>query len=187
MWANYMLEHNINFNTKKTVCMLFTVRKKSVIDHPVICLYNTSLVWDTSFNYLGFNIATGKKHNDNLEIEKRLRKIRIRSNMLATRFSTTSELVKVSVFRTYFSTLYCLGLWIPGTAKMNNSAKVALNNCYRKFFGIRKIVSMSELFVNHGLVTEGVMRRRAVYSLLPRVTDNSNAIIQALYFFIIIY
>ena len=103
MCANYMLEHNINFNAKKTVCMLFTVGKKSVIDYPVLWLYNTSLVWDTSFNYLGFHIATGKKHNDHLEIEKRLREIRVRSNMLATRFSTTSDNVSPKYVRKEFS------------------------------------------------------------------------------------
>jgi len=40
-----------------------------------------------------------------------------------------------------------------GMAKLNSKAKVTLNNCFRKVFGIIEIVSMSHEFVNKSFST----------------------------------
>jgi len=82
-----------------------------LIATPVLCLGAEILCWDTIFNYLGFKIvATGRKHNDHLEMEKRLWELRVRYILLATRFYKASEAVKVLLVRTFFNNIYCLGL-----------------------------------------------------------------------------
>ena len=106
-----------------------------------------------NFNYLGFFIASGKRHNDTEEMEKRLRELRIRANMIALRFHHATIDIKKLIFTTYFSQIYCLGLWVPGTAKLHNKAKVTLNNCLRKVFNITGIVSILQEFVSRGILT----------------------------------
>jgi len=156
----------------------------------MICLSGSPLTWVESFTYLGFSIATGKQHNDTEEIEKRLRELRIRANMVAARFYNASIDVKRLIFKTYFSQIYCLGLWIPGTAKLNSEAKVTLNNCLQKVFGIKGIDSMSQEFVRNGFLTWGELRRKSMHSLLERVASCPNEIIVSLFnsktFYIII-
>jgi len=110
--CNYVLEHNITFNSKNTVCMVldFNYSKNSCLESPAVCLSGALLKWVDSFNYLGICIASGKRHYDTEEIEKRPRELRIRANMIASRFHHATSDMKKLIFTTYFSQIYCMGL-----------------------------------------------------------------------------
>jgi len=78
--------------------------------------------------------------------KKRLRDLRIGANMLHSSFSKANECVKSRLFSTYFNQIYCLRLCIPVTKKLQDKARVTINNCFRKVFGKWGIFSVSREF-----------------------------------------
>jgi len=115
------------------------------------------------------------------EIQRECHHMKVRANILASRFSKTSETVKRQLFMTYFSSIYCCSLWcISETQKIYNLVRVAYNNCFRILFRIRGPHSISHEFVNRRLNTFDCMRRRNCYSLCNRVMQSHNMIISSL-------
>jgi len=104
---DYAEAHNIAFNASITVCMRFCVGKD--YGEPVVTVYSVKIGWVDAFDYLGFKISNASKNCDAAEMERRLRDIRIRANMLHARFSKASEYVQLQLFRTFFNQVYCLG------------------------------------------------------------------------------
>jgi len=127
---NYASEHNISFNEKKTVCMRFEVLSPKVKHFPIICLNSKPLQRVDSYCYLGYDMSSSIKHYDFKEIDKRCHALRVRANMLASRFSKVSDDVKKLLFKTYFSTIYCSSLWIPQTQSCLQKVRVTHNDCF---------------------------------------------------------
>jgi len=78
--------------------LCFNYSKNSCLESSAVYLSGALLKWVDSFNYLGFCIASGKRHNDTDEIEKRLRELRIRANMIASRFHHATSDIKRTNF-----------------------------------------------------------------------------------------
>jgi len=175
---DYAEAHNIAFNASKTVCMRFCVGKD--YSEPVFTVNSVKIGWVDAFDYLGFKISNASKNCDAAEIERRLRDMRVRANMLDARFSKASEYVHLQLFRTFFNQVYCLGLWVVGTKKYEQKAKVTLNNCFRRVFNKWGIFSVSHEFVIRGLQTWGEIRRSASYSLYTRIIQSDNEIVSAI-------
>ena len=72
-------------------------------------------------------------YGDDDEIEKRMCKMRVQANVLGLRFAKASFKVKKKLFSTFFSTIYCIGLWVP-SKRIIRRVKVAHNNCFRAVF-----------------------------------------------------
>jgi len=179
--SDYACKHNILFNGRKTVCMRFESHGKNKIMYkPKIELKSSFLNWVNSYSYLGYQIDNSSKKYDDNEIQRKYYHIKVRANMLASRFSKTCEIVRRQLFLTYFSSIYCCSLWVTETQKVHNLVKVAYNNCFRILFKIRGPHSISNEFVNRRLNTFDRMRRRNCYSLCNRVMQSNNIVISSL-------
>ena len=99
-------------NAKKTVCMKFCPRDSSKIvteNFPVFTLCGQSLEFASEFRYLG-HIINDRLSDDN-DINREIRNLNVRTNMLIRRFGRCSRMVKTRLFRTYCTCLYGSALW----------------------------------------------------------------------------
>jgi len=87
--------------------MRFEVFSSKVKHFPIICLYSKPLQWVDSYCYLRYDMSSSVKHYDFKEIDKRCHALRVRANMLASRFLKVSDDVRKLLFKTYFSIIYC--------------------------------------------------------------------------------
>jgi len=95
-------EINMSFNTSKTLCMVFnpSVSRKIVSrNFPVFTVGNTTLKFVSKFKYLG-NIITVDLQDD-ADIEREIKSLFVRCNILISRFKYCSWQVKVKLFQTY--------------------------------------------------------------------------------------
>ena len=165
---------SINFNTDKSVCMRFTPRHYRNLPFHDVNLNGRSLAFVDSFKYLGHIISSDL--SDALDIEKTKRAIYARGNSLVRRFHSCSEEVKVLLFRTYMTPLYCSHVWAKYTQVNFQSVKTAYNCIFRKFFGIPRTVSARMNFVRLRLPTIEEIIRKNTCSLFTRFSISSNKI-----------
>src|SRR5665811_2012214 len=95
--------------------------------------------------------------------------------MIRTRFSLCSKSVKVQLFNTYFSNIYCCSLWQRQIGK-SHSVRVAHNDALRIIFGIPRYSSASENFVDLNLQNIDHVLKNSVNSLQQRLKGTKNKI-----------
>ena len=100
-------EINMSFNTSKTLCMVFNPSVSR--NFPVFTVGNTTLKFVSKFKYLG-NIITDDLQDD-ADIEREIKSLYVRCNVLISRFKYCSWQVQVKLFQTYCLCLYNPGLW----------------------------------------------------------------------------
>ena len=83
--TRYAIQHDIVYNTKKSVCMLVKSKKFDLRMRPCIKLGTNRLQYVTSYKYLGCLLTDTLCDND--DVSKTLRGIYARANMLIRRFS----------------------------------------------------------------------------------------------------
>jgi len=103
-------QHDLIFNPKKSACQCFGDSSYSNV-RPLIRFRGQILRWNDTVRYLGFDINCNDL--DYEEIDRRQREIYARANLIVSRFSSCSYEVKLYLFRTYFSNIYCSSLWVP--------------------------------------------------------------------------
>ena len=100
----YGLDHDIRFNCKKSAVIIF--RNSSVKDFsfPSFEMNGESITEVPFVKYLGHVISADMK--DDLDIMRQCRQLYAQGNALARRFHMCSDNVKVTLCRSYCSSLY---------------------------------------------------------------------------------
>ena len=83
-----------------------------------------------------------------------LRQMRLlygKSNTLLRTFSHCSWDVKVTLFQSYCTALYCPFLWNDYKKSTFSKIRVAFNNAYRKIFGLLKWSSANAMYATHNI------------------------------------
>ena len=80
-----------------------------------------------------------------------MRLLYAKSSKLLRTFSHCSSEVKVTLFQSYCTALYCLNLWNDYKKSTFNKVRVAFNNAYRKIFGLSKRSNASVMYANHNI------------------------------------
>ena len=114
---------------------------------PAFTVDNKELVFMREFKYLGTVITDTLR--DNCDIEREIRCLFVRCNILIGRFEFCSWHVKLRLFRTYYTCFYNIGLW----REFNVGTLPKFHSCYnvrlKRFFWISQI-QQSE----HSVVTD---------------------------------
>jgi len=129
------VELDIVCNTRKTVCMMFKPKCREKIvncSFPCFTLYGQKIQFVTQFRYLGHILNVNNTDDD--DIQREIRNLFIRTNMLLLRFSKCSPRVKCVLFRTYCLCFYDLALWKQYSATIFNKFTACYNKCIKKFF-----------------------------------------------------
>ncbi len=100
--------------------------------------------------------------------------------MLNNKFRSCNEEVKIKLFTTYCTNLYCAALWCNFKQSLLSRVRVSHNNVFRAFFKLCRRCSVSQEFVLRNIPNFDVIRRKLVYSLLSRVSSSTNVLITAI-------
>jgi len=116
-------KYDIVINTQKTVCMVVNPKcwsKSPCVSFPQFAL-DQKLEFVTNFKYLGHVLMNNVSNS--ADIEREMRNMFTRCNMLISRFKYCSLLVKCVLFRTYCLCLYIITLWKNFTVTCLNRMK----------------------------------------------------------------
>ena len=138
---------------------------------------NGELIKELPFvKYIGHVISADMK--DDLDITRQCRQLYAQGNALARRFHMCSDNVKVTIIRSYCSSLYTSQLWWKYKVNSVRKLYVAYNNAFRMIFMLPRDCSASGMFDVHnvGLVSCPAL----VFSFYIRVKASQNSIVQAI-------
>ncbi|MFZ2537928.1 MAG: reverse transcriptase family protein [Oscillospiraceae bacterium] len=137
---------NMTFNTLKTVCMIFNPKEKCKIicdNFPRFQLAGCNLDFVTKFKYLGHIIDHDMCDDD--DINREIKCLYTRTNILIRRFHRCSVGVKLKLFKSYCLCFYDIALWRNFTAKTLNHFLSCYHKCIKMFFGFHKYYSVTNM------------------------------------------
>lgn len=174
----YALKHGLQYNTKKSECMVFQVKEKRVENFPAVKLNGAPLKTIQQFKYLGHIVTSDLK--DNADIERERRALSVRANMIAHRFARCSRDVKITLFRAFCTSMYTSSLWVSHTLKQYSALRVQYNNAFRVLLGLPRSCSASGMFAESQVDCFYTTIRKRCSSLVRRVRASPNRILKAL-------
>ena len=169
------IDIKMTFNTKKTVCMIFNPsdKRKLVSDNfPAFTLSNCDLLCVSQFKYLG-HIIDNKLHDDS-DINRELKCLFMRTNVLARRFKRCNMQVKVRLFRSFCICFYDIALWCNFSKGAINKLASAYNRCIKTFFGFEKFSSVTNMLMQIGLPSFNTVIHncRVRFEISLKMSDN---------------
>ena len=143
-----------------------------------LCLLD-ALKYVAESKYLGFSFCDSKQ--DDNDILRQMRTVHAKSNTILRTFSHCSTDVKVTLFQSYCTALYCPFLWSDYKKSTFRKIRVAFNNAYRKIFGLPKRSSASAMYAEHNICNFETTIRKSIYGFMQRLENSTNSIICTLY------
>ena len=125
---HFAMENDIKFNSAKTVCMYIRSNKTKDLNMPQFFLNNECIKFQDKEKYLGVIVNNLCKHDD--DILKQSKSVYCRGNMLIQNFRFCDTQVKIQLFKSYCSSLYCCHLWYNYSLKMISKVKTAYKQVY---------------------------------------------------------
>ena len=175
---NYAVSHDIMYNTDKSFCMVCWPNRFLFKFLPIFSLQNDVLQFVSQYKYLG--VLINEHMNDDDEMSQRMRNIYATGNMLIRKFGSCCSTIKILMFKTFLSQVYGCSLWASYKAYTYNKVKVSHNDIFRSLFHVPRYESASTLFASHNVHNLDAVLRSSYYSLMCRVTNSPNVIVQAL-------
>ena len=145
-------EIKMTFNTDKTVCMIFNpYNKRHIIANsfPAFNLAGSDLLVVTQFKYLGHIIDNCLC--DDIDINREMKCLFVRTNLMSRRFKRCSTQVKLRLFRTFCSCFYGIALWSKYSVQCINKFASCYIKCIKTFFGYAKYSSVTSMLLELGL------------------------------------
>ena len=171
--TNYII-----FNPSKSVYIVFTPKKFNLVA-PELIFNSANLKRSFDTKYLGFRLNA--KLCDNDDILKELRLLYIRANVLIRTFNKCSDLVKIKLFKSYCTSLYCSHLWSDYKKSVFSKIRVGYNNVFRKLLKLQPRSSASLMFATNNVLNFEALIRSIVFFFTKRLESSRNSIIQSLY------
>ena len=166
------------YNVKKTVCMAIKSTMHKHIHVPDVILNDKCLSWVEEHKYLGVFISFNM--SDNRDIQRQTRSTYARGNMLINKFRHCSSDVKLQLFKSYCTSLYCCALWSNYSTNVYSKVKVAYNNIFRSLMKVDRFASVSHAFLQMNLDSFSVLVRSNIFSLRKRLLGSDNCIIDCI-------
>ena len=170
-------DNDMCYNVKKTVCMHIVPKSLKNIHAPNMYLNGRVLKWVVEHKYLGIFISNDS--SDARDITRQIRSTYSRGNVLISKFRMCSDEVKVQLFRSFCSNLYCSSLWTCYTKELYNRMRVAYNNIFRVLLRLDRRGSISMSFVLYNIDSFSVLIRKNIFSLRKRIQSSFNTVINA--------
>ena len=173
--SSYAMPHNIVFNRKKSVDVLFPSKGFVLSQSPKIVLGNKVINFRDSVTYLGVKISANL--SDDEDIFRQVRSSYCAANKLKAKFSKCSYVVKNMLFCSYCMPFYACHLWNNFRKSSYNRIKVAYNDAYRILHNLPRFVSARELQVSFGITTFEALQRKYMFSFVSRLLQSENCLI----------
>ena len=122
----------IKWGNSCSVCAVFKPKVYKLY-FPTVFIGSDALKFIKESKYLGFTFDDSK--SDDCDMLRQMRLLYAKSNKLLRTFSHCSTDVKITLFQSYCTALYCPYLWNNYNKSIFRTVHVAFNNAYRKIFG----------------------------------------------------
>ena len=147
-------------------------------DFPKFRLIHGEISFVQTFRYLGHLISDDA--TDNLDIEREIRNIFIRTNSLIRKFHMCSKRVKTSLFKSFCLCFYGIALWKSFNVTCLDRFKAAYHKCIKIFFGRRRRDSMSAILIELRLPSFDTVLYNHRHSLNMSRVNSVNTIVSHL-------
>ncbi len=174
----YGVQHDIVFNTKKSVVMIVRTKEDRKQKFPFFYLGDQVLNVVNKIKYLGHIIRDDL--NDDDDVQHQCCKLYGRAHILACKFYMCTVDVKIALFRVYCTSFYMSHLWCSYSKAKMKKLQVAFNDALRILLKLPRWRSASQLFVSSDVPTLHAVLRNYLYSFMCRLSDSRNTIIIAL-------
>ncbi len=118
--------------------------------------------------YLGHVIRDDLCDDDD-DVQRQCGKLYGQANMLARKFHMCTPDVKISLFKTYCTTLYTAHLWCDFSESKMKKLQVAYNDALRIVLKIPRRSSASEMFVSNNVPTFNAVLRNCMHRFMCRL------------------
>jgi len=131
------------------------------------------------FKYLGHIIL----HNmsDNADIDREIRNMFFRANILVRKFSKCSVTVKIQLFKSFCINLYGSALWHQYSARTLYRLQSCYNKCMKILFGYRKHYSVTTTLLELQLPSFHTVLLNSMSVFRGMWAKCNNSIVQFLY------
>ncbi len=158
--------------------MYIKARKFKDLQVPVFTLNGRILEYVNKEKYLGFIMSNDCK--DDLDMNRQMRSIYGRGNMLIKNFKHCTDNVKTRLFNTFCSNFYCSHLWHNFNRSSLNKVRVAFKKIYRSLFGLDRLASITQHMVSLNTDSFDVLIRKSSHNFYERLVKSENMIIGAI-------
>ena len=166
------------YNSKKTVIMCFKPKNMRSLFVPAFTLNDKVLEVKSCHKYLGVFIHDGLK--DDIDINRELRGIYARGNVLIKKFLTCSEAVKIKLFKSYCNSFYSSQLWCNYNLSSIRKLHVAYNHVFRKLMKLETGASISAKFVECSIDGFRALLRKLMHRFRCRVFNSDNILVHGI-------
>ena len=173
---NHALDNGVLYNVKKTVCMCIKPKLHKRLHVPTFYLNGKSLAVTQQQKYLGVIVTDDL--SDDLDIQRQLKAIYSRGNMLIKKFHKCSDDVKLQLFKSYCTNFYAVHLWCNYKKTIYDKVRVAFNNILRRLMNIRRDQSISGYLVQNELDNFKVLLRKSMYRFKSRIDTPENILVR---------
>ena len=181
--SEFGISHDVKFNSKKSAVMSFESDSIQKINIPDFKINGEKIDCVDKYCYLGHIIQ--KDLSDEYDIERQRKKLYRQGNAIIRKFYMCDESVKITLFRSYCTSLYTAQLWCnykPPTNRRGAMSKLytAYHNVLKLFMGLSKYERNSPLCAYTNVPNCSALIRKIVYSFKCRVKNSSNAMVIAI-------
>ena len=182
----YAAEHDIIFNTKKSVILIRRSKMLKGADIQPFALCGENLDEVNEVKYLGHYISADGK--DDRDMNRACRQLYAQGNSLIRKFHMCTEEAKIKLFVTYCSQFYCAQLWLFSIHdKCYKKLNVAYNNVFRFLLRLPRDdqgrpCSASGMFVNRRVKSFQEILRNVIFKFRCRLEASENELVKCTLF-----
>ena len=128
-----------------------------------------------SHKYLGVTMTSDRQ--DHMDISRSIRTLYIRGNSLISNFKHCSDDVKVQLFKSYCTSIYCCHLWSNFSQDVYRRIRSAFNRIFRLLMNLYHRISISATLLQYGINHFDILIRNNVTSFIKRLEVSDNTIL----------
>ena len=158
--------------------MVFQSRSFKLYKTPKLYLNDKVLNYVNVHKYLGVFLCTSCK--DDEDIQRQTRMFYMQANILLRKFNYCSHDVKIMLFNSYCTSMYCASLWTLFCKSSICKLRVSYNNAFRRLFGYARDCSASGMLVTNRTNTFDSIWRKQIFNFQSRLERVNNNLVQVM-------
>ena len=176
----YGIEFDVKNPSAKTNVMLFCCNLLKYIPVPNVMLNGVAIDNVSNCKYLGHCI--NDKLIDDDDMARQRKQIYAQGNALARKFYMCTETVRMSLFKSYCSSLYTSAIWCNHRFESLRKFCVAYNNGFfsRTITFLPRDCSASLMFATRDLPTCNMLIRKHAYIFIKSAAESRNVIMHSI-------
>ena len=175
---SYGIQFDIMFNSSKSAVMFFRPKNMLNVSLPSFKIFNENVEIVHKYTYLGHILCDTL--SDDLDILRQRKKLFAQGNSIMRKFYMCTQDVKLTLFRSYCSSLYTAQLWVNYTKTIMNKLYIAYHNILKLFIGVPKWEHTRPICVTLNVKYCPALIRNLVYKFMCRLPVAKNIFVRTL-------